>query len=141
MFRSKKCMSKYETDKRYPSQYSFNNGASSWQLVGDLSPWCKERRGACIGSSNPLKTEQHLIPISLSCVTFGSQWPYSAEALLVSPTVSTHDGLTYDRANSSALQATTLRATHERAIVNDAQPVINDTSAKMTSVVDDLCGR
>ena len=55
--------------------------------------------------------------------------------------VSTYDGLTYDRANSFALQATMLWGTHGRAIVNNAQPVINNTSAKMTGVVDDLCGR
>ena len=62
-----------------------------------------------------------------------------------------HDGLTYlsyDSANSSALQATTIRAGHGRVVVNDAKsvindktklserlPVINDTSAKMTYVV------
>ena len=57
-------MRKYETDGRYPSQYGFHNGARSRQLDGDLSPWCKKRRGACIGSSTPLKTEQHLIPTS-----------------------------------------------------------------------------
>ena len=61
---------------------------------------------------------------------------------------------TYDRVNSSALQATTSRGAHGRVVVNDAKsvindmtnlseglPVINDTSAKMTCVVDDLCGR
>ena len=81
------------------------------------------------------------------------------------PTVSTHNGLTYDRTNSSALQATTSRGAHGRVVVNDTTdlnkrlpvindttnlseglPVINDTSAKMTYVVavsikclDNLC--
>ena len=36
--RCTKNMRKYETDGRYPSQYSFHNGARSWQLAGDLSP-------------------------------------------------------------------------------------------------------
>ena len=49
--------------------------------------------------------------------------------------VSTHDGLTYDRANSSALQATAARGAHGRVVVNDAKSVINDTNAKMTCVV------
>ena len=62
--------------------------------------------------------------------------------------VSTHDGLTYDRANSSAFQATTARGAHGQVVVNDAKsiindminqseglPVINDISAKMTCVV------
>ena len=80
-----KGMRKYETDGRYPSQYGFHNGARSRQLAGDLSPWCKERRGACIGSSTPLKIEQHLIPTSLSSNTFNSRWPCSAEVLLVTP--------------------------------------------------------
>ena len=47
----------------------------------------------------------------------------------VSPLIpSTHDGLTYDRTNSSALQATTSRGAHGRVVVNDAQSVINDTT-------------
>ena len=59
------------------------------------------------------------------------------------PTVST-----YNRVNSSALQATTSRGAHGRVVVNDAKlvindmtnlieglPVINDTNAKMTCVV------
>ena len=62
--------------------------------------------------------------------------------------VSTHDGLTYDRANSSALQATTARGAHGRVVVNDAKsvindmtnlseglPIINDTSAKITCMI------
>ena len=61
---------------------------------------------------------------------------------------STHNGLTYDRDNSSALQATAARGAHGQVVVNDAKsvindttnlseelPVINDTSAKMTYVV------
>ena len=59
------------------------------------------------------------------------------------PTVST-----YDRVNSSALQATTSRGAHGRVVVNDAKsvinnmtnlserlPVINNTNAKMICVV------
>ena len=60
------------------------------------------------------------------------------------------DGSTYpsyDSANFSALQATAVRSTHRRVIVNNAHPVIdednlsegvsviNNTSAKMTCVV------
>ena len=77
------------------------------------------------------------------------------------PTVSTHDGLIYDRANSlspskldpsklchvsttsSALQATAARAAHGRVIVNDTQPVINDTtdlSEGLLVINDDLRG-
>ena len=48
---------------------------------------------------------------------------------------------TYDRVNSSALQAMAAQGTHGRVIVNDAKPVINNMSAKMTGVVDDLCGQ
>ena len=64
------------------------------------------------------------------------------------PMISIQDGLTYDRVNSSALQATAARDAHGQVIVNDAKsvindktnlserlPVINDTSAKMTCVV------
>ena len=65
----------------------------------------------------------------------------------VSPLIpSTHDGSaaqkrfrspgstypSYDSANSSALQATAARGTHGRVIVNDAQPVIDDTSTMTT---------
>ena len=55
----------------------------------------------------------------------------------------THNGsiyLSYNSANSSAFQATVAWGTHGKAIVNDAQPVINNTNAKITGVVDDLCG-
>ena len=74
MYEMDKMYKRYETDGRYPSQYGFHNEARSRQLAGDLSPWCKERQGACIGSSTigsstSLKTEQHLIPISLSSDT------------------------------------------------------------------------
>ena len=77
--RCTKGMRKYETDRRYLSQYGFHNGARSRQLAGDLSPWRRERRGACIGSltigsSTPLKTEQHLIPTSLSSDTQSLLW-------------------------------------------------------------------
>ena len=48
---------------------------------------------------------------------------------------------TYDRVNSSALQAMTLQGTHEKAIVNNAQQVINNMNTKITSVVHDLYGR
>ena len=64
------------------------------------------------------------------------------------PMVSTHDGLTYDRVNASALQATTAHGPHGQVVVNDAKsvinnmtnlseelPVINNTNAKMTCVV------
>ena len=55
---------------------------------------------------------------------------------------------TYDRVNSSALQATTSRGTHGRVVVYDAKsvinnmtnlseglPVINNTNAKMTYMI------
>ena len=47
------------------------NRARSQQVARDLSSWRRERRGACSGSLTsssltPLKTEQHLIPTSLS---------------------------------------------------------------------------
>ena len=55
---------------------------------------------------------------------------------------------TYDRVNSSALQATTFRDAYGRVVVNDTKsvinnmtnlskglPVINDTNAKMTCMV------
>ena len=74
---------KYKTDRRYPSQYGFHNRARSRQLAGDLSFWCRERRGAYIGSSTPLKTEQYLISTSLSSDTLNLQWPRIAEVLLV----------------------------------------------------------
>ena len=68
------------------------------------------------------------------------------------PIASIHDGLTYNKVNSSALQATTARGTYGWVVASYQQyeynddlskglPVINDTSAKMTCVVDDLCGR
>ena len=46
--RCMRCMRKYETDGRYPSQYGFYNGARSRQVAGDLSSWRRECRGACI---------------------------------------------------------------------------------------------
>ena len=67
--------------------------------------------------------------------------------------VSIHDGLTYDRANSSALQATAARGAYGQVVINNAKSVINDTNIKMTCVVvlsinalmtcvvNDLCGR
>ena len=54
-------MKKYKIDERYPSQYVFQNRVRSRQLARDLSSKCKERQGACISSSTPLKTEQYLI--------------------------------------------------------------------------------
>ena len=57
--------------------------------------------------------------------------------MTVLPTGSTY--LSYDSSNSLALQAMTARGAHGQVVVN-AQSVINDTSAKMTCVVDDLCG-
>ena len=61
---------------------------------------------------------------------------------------STYNGLTYDRVNSSALQATATCDVYGRVVVNNAKsvinnktnlserlPVINNTSAKMTYVV------
>ena len=82
------------------------------------------------------------------------------------PMVSIHDGLIYDRANSSAFQATAACGAHGRVVVNNAKsvinnmtnlserlPVINNTNAKITCVVvfstnasitfvvNDLCGR
>ena len=72
----------------------------------------------------------------------------SAEALWLFLTVSTHKSLTYDRANSSTLQARTACGAHGQVVVNDAKsiinnitnlseglPVINDTSAKITCVI------
>ena len=75
---------------------------------------------------------KHFIPTSLSSDTFNPQWlGVAAQKRFQSPltasthnglaaqkrfrsplTVSTHDGLTYDRANSSALRATTSRDAH-----------------------------
>ena len=63
---------------------------------------------------------------------------------------STYDGLTYDRANSSTLQATTVCGAYGRVVVSyqwyeynddlsERLPVINNTNAKMTCVVDNLC--
>ena len=72
----------------------------------------------------------------------------SAKALWSPLTVFTCEGLIYDRANSSALQATAACGMHGQVVVNDAKsiinnmtnlserlPVINDTSAKMTCVL------
>ena len=72
----------------------------------------------------------------------------SAKALWLPLKVSTHESLTYNRANSSALQATAVCNVYRRLIVNDAKsviidttnlseglPVINAMSAKMTCVV------
>ena len=42
------------------------------------------------------------------------------------PMASTYDGLTYDRVNSSAHQATAARGVHGRVVVNDAKSVITD---------------
>ena len=62
--------------------------------------------------------------------------------------VSIHDGLTYDRANSSAFLAITACNVHKRVVVNNAKsvinnmtnlseglPVINDTNAKITCMI------
>ena len=89
-------MRKYETEEGIRVSLVFN-GARSRQVAGDLSPWRRERRGACIGSltigsSTPLKTEQHLIPTSLSSDTFDSRWPHSAEVLRSPLTDSTYKG-------------------------------------------------
>ena len=51
--RCTRCIKKYETDRRYPSQYGFHNGARSRQVAGDLSSWRRERRGACIWRIEP----------------------------------------------------------------------------------------
>ena len=133
------------------------NGARSRQVAGDLSPWRRERRGACIGSltigsSTPLKTEQHLISTSLSSDTFNPRWlgPIAQKHFRSPPTGSTHDGpaapkrfrspptvlngLAYDRANSSAPQATTSQSAHGRGFFISAQWLL-------TCVVADLCGR
>ena len=83
------------------------------------------------------------------------------------PPPTAHKGLihpSYNSANSSALQVTTASGAYRRvvisyqryeyndnlseglSVINDTTnlseglPVINDTSAKMTCVVDDLCG-
>ena len=46
-------MRKYETDRKYPSQYGSHNKAKSWVLTGDLASWCKERQKACFDSLTP----------------------------------------------------------------------------------------
>ena len=91
---------------------------------------------------------KHFILTNLSSDTLDAQWLRSAEALWSSPMILTHDGLTYDRANSSPLQATAAHGAHGQMVVNDAKlvindmtnlseglPVINNTNAKMTFVV------
>ena len=101
-------------------------------------PWYKERRGACIGSSTPLKIEQHHIPTSLSSDTFDSQWPYSAEALPVTPNGPHLRWL--DLCQSQLLRPPSYGCSwHGRVVVNDAQsvlngaqPVIDDTSTMTT---------
>ena len=90
-------MRKYKIDGRYPSQYSFYNGARSRQLAGDLSPWCNSRNTGepalavwpCWKLNNTLSRPvllwypvSSLIP-SLSSDTFDPQWLRSAEALSV----------------------------------------------------------
>ena len=73
------------------------------------------------------------------------------------PLPTTYDGSSYpsyNSANSSALEATTVWGTHGRVIVNDVRPVlddtsimseevpvINNTSAKLIGVVVDLCSQ
>ena len=67
-------------------------------------------------------------------------------AIRAPPPPTAHDGLTYDRANSFALQAMTACGAYRRVVVSYQQyeyndnlseglPVINNTSAKMTYVV------
>ena len=114
-------------------------------MTGDLSPWRRERRGACIGSLTIssltlLKTKQHLILTSLSSDTFDSRWPCSAKALWSPLTVSTHKSLTYDSQllrlpsyNFSwrAQMRVTIDMHSLLAVVNNLSeelPVINDTT-------------
>ena len=139
-------MRKYETDERYSSQFGFQ--WSQKPADGRRFLWRRERWRACSSSLTPLKTEQHLIPTSLSFDTQSlfwyhrstMAWPRSAEALRSPLTVSKHKSLTYDRANSSALQATATCGTQGQVIVNDTTdwserlPVINDTSTMTTWV-------
>ena len=88
-------------------------------MAGDLFFWHRERQRACIGSLTIgslilLKTEYHFISNSLSSDTFDSQWPRSTEVFWSPLMVSTHKGLIYDIAHSSALQATAARDMHGR---------------------------
>ena len=50
----------------------------------------------------------------------------NVEALWSPLMVSTYEGLTYGRANSSALQVIAICGMHGRVVVNDAKSVIND---------------
>ena len=73
--RCTKGIKKYETDKKYPSQYGFHNRAGSRQLAVDLSLLRRECWEACISSLtintlNLLKTIPHFIPTSLFSDTF-----------------------------------------------------------------------
>ena len=59
--------------------------------------------------------------------------------------VSIHDGMTYDRANSSALQAMAARGAHGRIVINDTSAkmtcvIVLSINALMTCVVAGLCG-
>ena len=117
-----KGMRKYKTDRRYPSQYGFHNRARSQQLAGNLSPWCDRTN---IG-------EPALVV-----------WPCwklnSTLSQLVSPLILlTHDGLTYDRANSPALQATTFRDAHRWGIFISAKLLL--AIYLITYVITNLCG-
>ena len=79
--------------------------------------WQQKYRGACISSLTLLKTEQHLIPTSLSSNTSDcTRW------------------LTYDSANPSALQVTASPGAHRRGFFISAQLLL-------TCVVADLCGQ
>ena len=112
-------MRKYETKEGIRVSLVFN-GAKSRQVAGDLSPWCKKRQEACIcsltiSSLTSLKTKQHLIPTRLSLNTFDSRWPHSAEVLQLTLMVSTHEDVTYNSVNSSALQAMATRNTNRQS--------------------------
>ena len=118
-----KGMRKYKTDERYPSQYGFQNGAKSRQLAGDLSPWCDSRN------------------IGEPALAVWPCWKLNSTlSRLVSPLIPlTHDDLAYDRANSSALQATTSCGAHGRGFFISTQLLL--AFCLLTYVVADLYGR
>ena len=92
--------------------------------------------------------QKQLISTSLSSDILDPRWLHNVAALWSPLTVSTRKSLTYDRAKSSALQATAACGIHKQVVVNKAKsiinnmtnlseelPDINDTSAKMTCVI------
>ena len=96
-----------------------------------------------------LQSTRTLQKLDLRCHNF--KLDSSKLAMRAAPPSTAHNGSTYpsyNSANSSALQATAACSAHGRVVVNNAKsvinnktnlseglPVINNTSAKMTSVV------